>query len=163
MPGKVNPVIPEMTMQCAMRIIANDTAITMAAAHGEFELNAFLPLIADSLLESLELAERAVTIFREKCVETIEPDVENCKKHLEQSYAFATAYTPKLGYENVAKIIKENPPEKAKEILMNSDFVPASTVSQQREPIPYICSLGARFGYEHMKRVFKPPRLKSQI
>ena len=50
MPGKVNPVIPEMTMQCAMRIIANDTAITMAAAHGEFELNAFLPLIADSLL-----------------------------------------------------------------------------------------------------------------
>ena len=118
MPGKVNPVIPEMTMQCAMRIIANDTAITMAAAHGEFELNAFLPLIADSLLESLKLAERAVTIFREKCVATMEPDVENCKKHLEQSYAFATAYTPKLGYETVAKIIKENPPEKAKEILI---------------------------------------------
>ena len=46
---------------------------------------------------------------------------------------------------------------------LNSDFVPASTVSQQREPIPYICGLGARFGYEHMKRVFKPPRLKSQI
>lgn len=121
MPGKVNPVIPEMTMQCAMRIIANDTAITMAASHGEFELNAFLPLIADSLLESLELAERAVTIFREKCVETVEPDVQNCKKHLEQSYAFATAYTPKFGYETVAKIIKENPPEKAREILINSD------------------------------------------
>ena len=46
---------------------------------------------------------------------------------------------------------------------MNSDFVPASTVSQQREPIPYICGLGARFGYEHMKLVFKPQRLKSQI
>lgn len=122
MPGKVNPVIPEMTMQCAIRIIANDTAITMAAAHGEFELNAFLPLIADSLLESLELAERAVTIFREKCVETVEPDVQNCKKYLEQSYAFATAYTPKLGYETVAKIIKENPPEKAREILMNFDL-----------------------------------------
>lgn len=118
MPGKVNPVIPEMTMQCAIRIIANDTAITMAAAHGEFELNAFLPLIADSLLESLELAERAVTIFREKCVETVEPDVQNCKKYLEQSYAFATAYTPKFGYETVSKIIKENPPEKAKEILI---------------------------------------------
>ena len=122
MPGKVNPVIPEMTMQCSMRIIANDTAITMAASHGEFELNAFLPLIADSLLESLELAERAVTIFREKCVETVESDIESCKKHLEESYAFATAYTPKLGYETVAKIIKENPPEKAKEILMNSDL-----------------------------------------
>ena len=122
MPGKVNPVIPEMTMQCAIRIIANDTAITMAAAHGEFELNAFLPLIADSLLESLELAERAVTIFREKCVETVEPDVQKCKKYLEQSYAFATAYTPKFGYETVAKIIKENPPEKAREILRNPDL-----------------------------------------
>ena len=122
MPGKVNPVILEMTMQCAMRIIANDTAITMAAAHGEFELNAFLPLIADSLLESLELAERAATIFREKCVETVEPDVQKCKKYLEQSYAFATAYTPKFGYETVAKIIKENPPEKAREILRNPDL-----------------------------------------
>lgn len=118
MPGKVNPVIPEMTMQCAMRMIANDTAITMAASYGEFELNAFLPLIADSLLESLELAERAVTIFREKCVETLEPDIRNCKKHLDESYAFATAYAPKLGYDTVAKIIKENSPEEAREILL---------------------------------------------
>ena len=118
MPGKVNPVIPEMTMQCAMRIIANDTAITMAAAHGEFELNAFYHLCKDSLLEALNL-RRALSDLRGKCVETIEPDVENCKKHLEQSYAFATAYTPKLGYETVAwQIIKENPPEKAKEILI---------------------------------------------
>ena len=68
MPGKVNPVIPEMVMQCAMRVIANDTAITMAAAHGEFELNAFFPLIADCLLESLELMTRAARLFREKCV-----------------------------------------------------------------------------------------------
>ncbi len=117
MPGKVNPVIPEMTMQCAMRIIANDTAITMAASHGEFELNAFLPLIADSLLESLELAERAVTIFREKCVEPLQADEKNCKKHLDESYAFATAYTPELGYDTVAQVVKENTPEKAREIL----------------------------------------------
>lgn len=121
MPGKVNPVIPEMTMQCAMRIIANDTAITMAASHGEFELNAFLPLIADSLLESLELAERAVTIFREKCVEPLQADEKNCKKHLDESYAFATAYAPKLGYDTVAKVVKENTPEKAREIL-NSEL-----------------------------------------
>jgi aspartate ammonia-lyase len=53
MPGKYNPVIPEMTMQAAMKVIANDTAVTMAAAHGEFELNAFFPLIADALLERL--------------------------------------------------------------------------------------------------------------
>ena len=66
MPGKVNPVIPEMVIQCAIRVIANDTAVTMAAGHGEFELNAFLPLIADALLESLQLLTGAVHTFREK-------------------------------------------------------------------------------------------------
>jgi aspartate ammonia-lyase len=72
MPGKVNPVIPEMVMQAAMKAISNDAAVTLAAAHGEFELNAFLPLIADSLLESLSLLTRSVEIFREKCVDRIE-------------------------------------------------------------------------------------------
>ncbi len=67
MPGKVNPVVPEMVIQCAIQVIANDAAITMAAAHGEFELNAFLPLIADRLLESLELLNRAVR-YSEKSV-----------------------------------------------------------------------------------------------
>ena len=63
MPGKVNPVIPEMVMQCAMKVMADDSAIAMAAAHGEFELNAFEPLIADCLLESLRLLIRSVRIF----------------------------------------------------------------------------------------------------
>jgi aspartate ammonia-lyase len=108
MPGKVNPVIPEMVMQTAIRVIANDSAITTAAAHGEFELNAFLPLIADSLLESLELLNRSVTIFRVKCVELIQPDRDRCEEILNQSYAFATAYTKKLGYDKVSRIIEEN-------------------------------------------------------
>ncbi|MDR3288021.1 MAG: aspartate ammonia-lyase, partial [Peptococcaceae bacterium] len=98
MPGKVNPVIPEMVMQTAIRVIANDQAITMAAAHGEFELNAFLPLIADALLESLALLERAVALFRTKCVELLEPDAERCAALLAASFAFATAYIPHLGY-----------------------------------------------------------------
>ena len=71
MPGKVNPVMAEMTMQCAIKVIANDTAITMAAAHGEFELNAFMPLIADSLLESLELMTSSVQLFKRKVYRTI--------------------------------------------------------------------------------------------
>ena len=62
MPGKVNPVIPEMVMQCAMKVMADDSAIAMAAAHGEFELNAFEPLIADCLLESLQLLIRSVRL-----------------------------------------------------------------------------------------------------
>ncbi|HHV12370.1 MAG TPA: aspartate ammonia-lyase [Clostridiales bacterium] len=107
MPGKINPVIPEMVMQAGMKVIANDAAISTAAAHGEFELNAFLPLIADSLLESLSLLQRAVTIFRIKCIELVEPDRERCEELLNRSYAFATGYTAKLGYDTVSRVIAE--------------------------------------------------------
>jgi aspartate ammonia-lyase len=108
MPGKVNPVIPEMTMQAAMKVIAGDAAITFAAAHGEFELNAFLPLMADTLLENLALLERTVTIFREKCVETLTADEARCAALLDGSNAFATSYVPRLGYDAVTRIIGEN-------------------------------------------------------
>ncbi|WKY48205.1 aspartate ammonia-lyase [Eubacteriaceae bacterium ES3] len=108
MPGKVNPVIPEMVMQVAMKAIANDTAITLAAAHGEFELNAFLPLIADSLLQSLSLLTKAVTIFRTKCIDLVEADRDRCLMWLNSSYAFATGYTQTLGYDRVSQIIAEN-------------------------------------------------------
>ena len=108
MPGKVNPVIPEMVMEVAMKVMANDLAVTMAAAHGEFELNAFTPIIAESLLESLELLGRAVVIFRKSCVETLVPDPERCARLLEDSLAFATAYAARLGYDAVTRIIEEN-------------------------------------------------------
>ncbi|MDR1931608.1 MAG: aspartate ammonia-lyase [Spirochaetales bacterium] len=108
MPGKVNPVIPEMVMQAAMRVMANDAAITQAAAHGEFELNAFLPLIADALLESLTLLERSAVLFRTKCVLTLFADAKKCAALLNASYAFAAAYTPHLGYDTVSRVIAEN-------------------------------------------------------
>jgi aspartate ammonia-lyase len=119
MPGKVNPVIPEMTMQCAMKAIAGDTAITIAAAHGEFELNAFLPLIADTILENLALLERAVTIFRAKCVDTLSADSARCAELLDRSYAFAASYVPALGYDTVEGIIAEcgSDPARAKRAL----------------------------------------------
>lgn len=119
MPGKYNPVIPEMTMQAAMKVIANDTAITMAAAHGEFELNAFFPLITDALLESLSLLERTVYLFRTKCIERIEPDRDRCLALLNGSYAFATSYTSKLGYGRVSAIIAKHKgdPEKIRQAL----------------------------------------------
>lgn len=119
MPGKVNPVIPEMVMQVAFKVMANDHAISMAAAHGEFELNAFLPLIADTLLENLTLLTNAAELFRTKCIELIEPDRERCRKLLETSYAFATAYTSEFGYDKVSEIIKKSDGdvEKAKAML----------------------------------------------
>jgi len=117
MPGKINPVIPEMVMQCSMRVMANDSAIGMAASHGEFELNAFLPLIADSLLESLSLMTAAVRLFREKCIEPLQVSAENCSRHLDASYAFAVSYIGRLGYDTVSRVVHENPPAEAKKIL----------------------------------------------
>lgn len=119
MPGKVNPVIPEMAMQVSMKAMANDFAISTAASRGEFELNAFLPLIADALLESLALLTNTAELFRTKCVELITPDEERCRELLEASYAFATAYAPQLGYDQVNKIIEESGgnPVKAKALL----------------------------------------------
>jgi aspartate ammonia-lyase len=88
--------------------MANDQAVTLAAASGEFELNAFLPLIADALLESLSLLARAVELFRVKCVELIEPDRERCARWLDASLAFAAAYAVRLGHERVARLMAEH-------------------------------------------------------
>lgn len=119
MPGKINPVIPEMVIQVSMRVMANDYAISSAAAHGEFELNAFLPLIADSLLESLELLYNCVKLFREKCIDDMKPNPERCDDLLNSSFAFATEYTMKLGYETVSHVLEqcEHNNVKAKRIL----------------------------------------------
>ncbi len=119
MPGKINPVIPEMVMQVSMRVMANDYAISAAAAHGEFELNAFLPLIADSLLESLDLLRHSVKLFREKCIEGIEPNTEKCRMLLDSSYAFAAEYAAKLGYDAVSLVLEQcgDNTVKAKRIL----------------------------------------------
>jgi aspartate ammonia-lyase len=105
MPGKVNPVIAEMTMQAAIKAEANDHSICAAASRGEFELNAFLPLIADALLESLALLDRTVFLFRTKCVETLTAGIERCKANLEAAPYFAAAYAPILGYDTVSRIV----------------------------------------------------------
>ncbi|MBW4839887.1 MAG: aspartate ammonia-lyase, partial [Paenibacillaceae bacterium] len=104
MPGKVNPVMAEMAGQTAMRVIANDTAITWAAAGGQLELNAFGPLIADSLLESLEILGRAVPLFEQRCIRGIAVNETDCREHLRRSTVLATALVPHLGYEAAAEI-----------------------------------------------------------
>jgi aspartate ammonia-lyase len=79
----------------------------MAASRGEFELNAFLPLIADSILGSLGLMRDAVHIFTEKCIRTLSADEARCREQLDGSLAFATSHVPRLGYDKVARIIAE--------------------------------------------------------
>lgn len=107
MPGKVNPVIPEMVAQASMKVIANDTAITQAAFLGQLELNAFLPLIADALLESLKLLINTVRIFKSRCIDTLKADAETCFKHVGSSAVLATALVPHIGYEAAARLAKE--------------------------------------------------------
>ena len=107
MPGKVNPVIPEHVAQCAMRAIANDTAVTLAACGGQLELNAFLPLLADALLESLALLRDAAGALRTRCIETLEADAGGCARHLAASTAPALLLVPELGYDAAAGLAGE--------------------------------------------------------
>jgi aspartate ammonia-lyase len=103
-----------MTIQAALRVMANDGALATASALGEFELNAFSPLIADALLESLSLLCHAVPLFRSRCVELVRAEPERCGQLLDNSWAFAAAYVPRLGYERVRAIIEENRDDPAK-------------------------------------------------
>lgn len=106
MPGKVNPVATEAVTQAAIQIMANDHAIAVAAMSGQLELNAFLPLIADNLFESLELLRSAAALLAEKCVAGIEADEARCSELLENSFATLTALSPYIGYEAASELAK---------------------------------------------------------
>jgi fumarate hydratase class II len=107
MPGKVNPVIPEVVRQVAAQVIGNDAAVTVGGALGEFELNVMMPVMAHNLLQSVDLLTSAATIFREKCIEGLESDAERARALVEQSFPIITALVPKIGYEAAADIAKE--------------------------------------------------------
>jgi fumarate hydratase class II len=105
MPGKVNPVIPEVVMQVAAQVIGNDTAITIAGSQGNFELNVRVPLIARNLLESIQLLTAKCNLFAEKCVDGIEPNLEGCRRSAELTLAVATALNPHIGYDKGTEIV----------------------------------------------------------
>ncbi len=107
MPGKVNPVIPEVVMQVGAQVIGNDMAITIGGTQGNFELNVRIPLMARNLLQSISLLTNTVTAFREKCVEGITPNLEGLNRHAESTLAAATALNPYIGYDLAAEIVKE--------------------------------------------------------
>src|SRR3954469_19935312 len=107
MPGKVNPVIPEVVLQVGNQVIGNDMAITMAGSQGNFELNVRVPLIARNLLDSIKLLTAAATLLAEKCVDGIEANEEACRTHGESTPAIATALNPYIGYDKATEIVKE--------------------------------------------------------
>jgi aspartate ammonia-lyase len=104
MPGKVNPVIPEAVSQAAMAVMAHDQSIAFAASLGNLELNAFLPLIADALLGSLDLLTNACSMLRRLCVAGLEADEERCRRHVDGATATLTALVDRIGYQAAQEI-----------------------------------------------------------
>jgi len=107
MPGKVNPVIPEVVTQVAAQVIGNDQAITVGGMSGQFELNVYVPLMARNLLQSIRLLASASRLLAEKCVDGIEPNREQLERYAELTLSAATALNPYIGYDKAAEIVKE--------------------------------------------------------
>ena len=107
MPGKINPVIPEVVNQVAFNIIGNDVTITMAAEAGQLELNAFEPIIFYNLFESIETLTYAVKTLVDNCITGITANKEHCRSQVENSIGVITAICPYVGYETAANIAKE--------------------------------------------------------
>ena len=108
MPGKVNPVIPEMALMVAAQVIGNDTTISIGGMSGVFELNVMMPVIAFNLLQSTEILASSCRLMAEKCVDGLEANVERNREMIEKSLAMVTSLAPIIGYDEAASIAKES-------------------------------------------------------
>ncbi len=144
MPGKVNPVIPEAVIQVAWRVEANDLAITQAAGAGALELNPFLPLVADCLLENIDLLARACDTLRAHCVEGLRANEERCRRHVENSTAAATALVGPLGYDRVSALVKQAHAEgrSVRELVIESGLMTTQEFAEAITP-EAVCRLGS--------------------
>ncbi|AGK97256.1 aspartate ammonia-lyase [Clostridium pasteurianum] len=136
MPGKVNPVILEMVSQVSMKVIANDTSITFAASSGQLELNAFSPLIAENILESLEILNNAVISLTKNCVNSIKVDVNKCKFNLDASTALVTALEYYIGYDKASEVAKKaiNENRPIKEIVVDEKLLSTDLLDKILNP-----------------------------
>ena len=107
MPGKVNPVIPEMMMQVSAQVIGNDSTITFSAANGNFELNTMLPVMAHNILESISILTTGTKTFTEKLILGLEANTDKLEENIQKNSILVTALVPKLGYDTAAEIAKE--------------------------------------------------------
>jgi aspartate ammonia-lyase len=108
MPGKINPSIPEMVNQVCLQVVGNDTCVSMAAEHGQLELNVMMPVIAQNIFQSMEILTNSVRVLDERCVRGIEANREMCAYWLERSAALATALAPTIGYARAAELSKQS-------------------------------------------------------
>jgi aspartate ammonia-lyase len=106
MPGKVNPVLPEMTNMVCFEVIGQDLVITQAAQAGQLELNVMMPVIAHALIFSLKILTSAIPLLSERCIKGLTADPEKCREYAERSLALATALNPRIGYARAAEFAK---------------------------------------------------------
>ncbi|MEW5774114.1 MAG: aspartate ammonia-lyase, partial [Thermodesulfobacteriota bacterium] len=107
MPGKVNPVIPEVVNQVCQQVIGNDLSVTLAAEAGQLELNVFVPLIGFNLLQSLDILSRAAATLRQRCIAGISANRDRCLQLLKSSAGVLTVLAPVIGYEAAAALVKK--------------------------------------------------------
>jgi len=107
MPGKVNPVIPEVVNQIAFKVIGNDLTVTLASEAGQLELNVMEPVITQSIFESVEMLKNGMEVLRFRCIDGITANEERCRELVQNSIGLVTALNPALGYEVCSKLAKE--------------------------------------------------------
>lgn len=144
MPGKINPVIPEAVTQAALLVSAHDQAIASAASFGSLELNAFLPLIADCLLGSIDLLANAADILARHCVAGIEEDAARCQSSVEGATAIVTALLPAIGYQAATRIASEASAsgESVRSLVLAQGLLDAATFDSLISP-EAVCRLGS--------------------
>ncbi len=125
MPGKVNPILAETVNQICFQIVGNNQAMFMAVQAGQLELNVMLPIVAKNLFESLNSLANGLTVFADKALKTLKANPERCRSLLENSSALAAAFTPKLGYDKTAAIVRAavNANTSLKDILLERGII----------------------------------------
>jgi aspartate ammonia-lyase len=143
MPGKINPVIPEAVAQVAIRVMGNDQVISHACSSGNLELNQFMPLIADTLLENLTLLDNAASVFQKNCISGIVANEEVCKRNVENSTATITALIPVIGYEKASEVLKKAKKEliSIKEAVVKTEILTTREFEELVSP-ESVCKLG---------------------
>ncbi|HWL41273.1 MAG TPA: aspartate ammonia-lyase, partial [Gemmatimonadaceae bacterium] len=126
---KVNPSIPEMVNQVCFQVIGNDTCVSVAAEHGQLELNVMMPVIAYNVLLSMQILGNAALVLADKTVQGMEANQEQCEYWLERSAALATALAPQIGYARAAEISKQS----VKENVLIRDLVKREKVLPDAE------------------------------
>jgi fumarate hydratase class II len=134
MPGKVNPVLPEATLMVCAQVIGNDTAVTVAGASGNFELNVMMPVLARNLLESIRLLSTSSVLLADRCIEGITANVERMRTYAESSPSVVTPLNRYIGYENAAKVAKTSLKEQKtiKEVVLEMGFVENGDLTEEQ-------------------------------